>query len=1586
MKKTLLFMLVSLLAFSAKSQIVAGDIAFIGYNEDAPIDGFSIITLTTIPGSADIYFTDQGINSATAWNANGEDHWRFTAPAAGIPCGTIISFTENVADVLTITGISGGSIVHLQGTGLFNLSAGDQLIAYTVTTPGVPVSLSGATFIAAITTDDGNGTPTCLDGVTGWSSSSGCIGTSVSRSLVPPGLTNGVNCVSIYPTIGTELDNSKYNGTLTGTSTAIRAAINNRANWIGDDVTNYNISPAGYPSPSIICGSPCPTVSPTLVSQTNISCNGGSNGAATVSAVGGASFTYNWAPIGGTAATATGLFAATYTCTVTNECGNTATQSVTLSQPAALIASAASQTNVSCFGGSNGAASVSVSGGTTAYTYNWTPGNPTGDGTVSVTGLTAGTWTCTVTDANSCTATRTFNITAPAVLVATAASQTNVSCFGGSNGAASVSVSGGTTAYSYNWTPGNPTGDGTVSVTGLTAGTWTCTVTDANSCTATQTFNITAPAVLVSTAASQTNVSCFGGSNGAASVSVSGGTTAYSYNWTPGNPTGDGTVSVTGLTAGTWTCTVTDANSCTATQTFNITAPAVLVATAASQTNVSCFGGSNGAASVSVSGGTTAYSYNWTPGNPTGDGTVSVTGLTAGTWTCTVTDANSCTATQTFNITAPAVLVASAASQTNISCFGGSNGAASVSVSGGTTAYSYNWTPGNPTGDGTVSVTGLTAGTWTCTVTDANSCTAAQTFNITSPSSISVTTSSQTNVSCFGGSNGAAAINTPTGGAGGYSYNWTPGNPTGDGTVSVTGLTAGTWTCTVTDANSCTATQTFNITSPSSISVTTSSQTNVSCFGGSNGAAAINTPTGGAGGYSYNWTPGNPTGDGTVSVTGLTAGTWTCTVTDANSCTATQTFNITAPAVLVASASSQTNVSCFGGSNGAAAINTPTGGAGGYSYNWTPGNPTGDGTVSVTGLTAGTWTCTVTDANSCTATQTFNITAPAALIASAASQTNISCFGGSNGAASVSVSGGTTAYSYNWTPGNPTGDGTVSVTGLTAGTWTCTVTDANSCTATQTFNITAPAVLVATAASQTNISCFGGSNGAASVSVSGGTTTYSYNWTPGNPTGDGTVSVTGLTAGTWTCTVTDANSCTATQTFNITAPAVLVASAASQTNVSCFGGSNGAATINTPTGGAGGYTYNWTPGNPTGDGTVSVTGLTAGTWTCTVTDANSCTATQTFNITEPAALIASAASQTNISCFGGSNGAASVSVSGGTTAYSYNWTPGNPTGDGTVSVTGLTAGTWTCTITDANSCTATQTFNITEPAALIASAASQTNISCFGGSNGAASVSVSGGTTAYSYNWTPGNPTGDGTVSVTGLTAGTWTCTVTDANSCTATQTFNITSPSSITGTQTITVCSGQSITIGSNTYSVAGVYTDVLTAINGCDSTVTTNLIVNSVTDITTTTTGATIMANNASATYQWLDCNNSFAILPGETSQSFSSLSNGSFAVQLTQSGCIDTSTCVLITSVGLAKNSFANSFTVFPNPTTGKLRIEFENNQKELTLTLYSITGKLIKEEIVSNQAFTNFEIDGSAGIYLLKITNSNFEEAHLRIIKE
>ncbi|ASS49290.1 MAG: hypothetical protein A3D31_03805 [Candidatus Fluviicola riflensis] len=950
-----------------------------------------------------------------------------------------------------------------------------------------------------------------------------------------------------------------------------------------------------------------------------------------------------------------------YRCLATSgggACSTTSSQAtLTVSNPSL---TANSQTNIACFGGNTGAATVNAAGGgISPYTYDWTPGTPTGDGTTSVTGLTAGTWTCTVTDNIGCTASVNFNITQVAAIVVTPNTQSNVSCFGGSNGTASINTpTGGLGGYSYNWTPGNPTGDGTVSVTGLTAQTYTCTVSDGLGCTKTQNFTITAPPALVVTPSSQTNVSCFGGSNGAASINTpTGGAGGYTYNWTPGNPTGDGSTAVTGLTAQTYTCTVTDANSCVASVNFTVTAPPALVVTPNSQTNVSCFGGSNGAASINTpTGGAGGYTYNWTPSNPTGDGTTSVTGLTAQTYTCTVTDANSCVASVNFTVTAPPALSVTASSQTNVSCFGGSNGAASINTpTGGAGGYTYDWTPGNPTGDGSTSVTGLTAQTYTCTVTDANSCVASVNFTVTAPPAISVTAASQTNIACFGGSNGAASINTPTGGAGGYTYDWTPGTPTGDGTISVTGLNANTWTCTVTDVNGCTATQNFTVTSPTAITASISS-TETGCTV-NNGTATVSSVSGGAGGYTYDWSPGTPTGDGTTSITGLALGIYSCIITDINGCSITPSVAVTTIAGPSLTAASQTNVACFGGTTGAAAVNDATGGGGGYTYDWAPGTPTGDGTISITGLDADTYTCTVTDANGCTASQAFTVTEPSALAATASVTSNyngsqISCSGASDGVIAVVPSGGAGGYSYDWSPGTPTGDGTAIITGLIIGNYSVVVTDANGCSVTSNVvALTEPMPLTASLVPQTNVSCFGGSNGTASVVVTGGTGAYGYDWTPGTPTGDGTNSVTGLTAGTWSCDVTDVNGCTLSVVFTITEPSLLVLTAASETDVTCGGASDGTAAVNTATGGAGGYTYDWTPGTPTGDGTTAISGLSPDTYTCTVTDINGCTTSQVFTITEAAPVLPTAVCQ-NVTVYldpAGSVSIVAADIDGGST-------------------------------------------------------------------------------------------------------------------------------------------------------------------------------------------------------------------------------------------------------------------------------------------------------------------------------------------------
>jgi hypothetical protein len=289
---------------------------------------------------------------------------------------------------------------------------------------------------------------------------------------------------------------------------------------------------------------------------------------------------------------------------------------------------------------------------------------------------------------------------------------------------------------------------------------------------------------------------------------------------------------------------------------------------------------------------------------------------------------------------------------------------------------------------------------------------------------------------------------TPSGGAGGYTYAW---SPSGGTAATATGLSAGTYTVTVTDANACTATRNFTITQPTVISTATAAQTNVSCNGGSNGSASV-TPSGGAGGYTYSW---SPSGGTAATATGLSAGTYTVTVTDANACTATRNFTITQPTVISTATAAQTNVSCNGGSNGSASV-TPSGGAGGYTYSW---SPSGGTVATATGLSAGTYTVTVTDANACTSTANFIITEPASIAFSTLSLPNRDY--NQSYSQTVVATGGFGAISYTLTSGSlPTGftlsnSGVISGTSTVTGTFSfiVTATDVNGCSISQNLSI-----------------------------------------------------------------------------------------------------------------------------------------------------------------------------------------------------------------------------------------------------------------------------------------------------------------------------------------------------------------------------------------------------------------------------------------------------------------------------------------------------------------------------------------------------
>ncbi|GIV28479.1 MAG: hypothetical protein KatS3mg027_2293 [Bacteroidia bacterium] len=391
------------------------------------------------------------------------------------------------------------------------------------------------------------------------------------------------------------------------------------------------------------------------------------------------------------------------------------------------------------------------------------------------------------------------------------------------------------------------------------------------------------------------------------------------------------------------------------------------------------------------------------------------------------------------------------------------------------------------------------------------------------------------------------------------------------------------------------------------------------------------------GGYTYTW---SPTGGNSSTASGLTTGIYTITVKDANNCSISTTVQIQQPPALSLTATQTQSVSCNGGNNGAANA-TASGGVGGYSYTW---SPTGGNSASATGLIAGNYTVTVKDANNCSANATVQITQPSPYTLAMTTQ-SASC--STPGSATVSVSGAVAPYSYTW---SPSGGNSNIATGLSPGSYTVTIKDANNCYTTAVANITgAPAVSIS-GVNINSVACNGLSNGSATINLSGGATPYSYTWTPSVSTSS---VATGLSGGTYSVQVKDNNNCITNTVITISQPPALSLTATQTQSVSCNGGNNGAANAS-PSGGVGGYTYTW---SPTGGNSSTASGLTTGIYTITVSDANNCTISSTVQILEPPALSLTATQTQSVSCNGGNNGAANATASGGVGGYSYTWAP-----------------------------------------------------------------------------------------------------------------------------------------------------------------------------------------------------------------------------------------------------------------------------------------------------------------------------------------
>ncbi|RAV99575.1 T9SS type B sorting domain-containing protein [Pseudochryseolinea flava] len=1143
------------------------------------------------------------------------------------------------------------------------------------------------------------------------------------------------------------------------------------------------------------------TYSPALVLNaviTNATCNGAATGAVDLTVSGGIPpYTYLWSN-GATTQDLNPIAAGTYSVTVTDAAGCTATlNNQTVTQPLVITIDNVASTNLTCTGASDGAINVDASGGTGALVYTLNPGAVV-NGTGNYTGLAAGVYTVSVTDANGCGPVTTANITLtqPASLTFGTPTVTNAGCTGINNGQIQITATGGTGVITYTIAPGG-TSNTTGTFTGLAAGTYTITADDAGGCppTVSANINITAPPAITFGTPTVTNADCAGVNNGRIQITASGGTGVITYVLSPGgttNTTGD----FTGLAAGTYTVSANDAGGCPAvvSSNINITAPVAITFGTPTVTNADCAGVNNGQIQITASGGTGVITYTISPGG-TSNTSGLFTGLGAGTYTISANDAGGCPAvvSSNINITAPAAITFGAPTVTNTSCTGINDGRIQITATGGTGVITYVLSPGgatNTTGD----FTGLAAGTYAVTANDAGGCPAvvSANINVTAPATLTFGTPTVTNAGCTGINNGQIQI-TATGGTGVITYTISPGG-TSNTTGTFTGLAPGTYTISADDAGGCAAvvSANINITAPAAITFGTPTVTNADCAGINNGRIQI-TATGGTGVITYVLSPGgitNTTGD----FTGLAAGTYTISANDAGGCPAvvSSNINITAPAAITFGTPTVTNADCAGNANGQIQI-TATGGTGVITYTISPGG-TSNTTGTFTGLVAGTYTISANDAGGCPAvvSSNINITAPAAITFGTPAVTNTSCTGINDGRIQITATGGTGVITYVLSPGgatNTTGD----FTGLAAGTYTVSANDAGGCPAvvSSNINVTAPAAITFGAPTVTNADCAGATTGQIQITATGGTGVITYTISPGG-TSNTTGLFTGLVAGTYTITADDAGGCASvvSSNINITQPSALTFGTPTVTNADCAGNANGQIQI-AATGGTGVITYTISPGG-TSNTTGVFTGLAAGTYTISADDAGGCApiVSSNINITAPAGITFGTPTVVNADCAGNATGEIQITATGGTGVITYTISPGG-TSNTTGTFTGLVAGTYTISANDAGGCPAvvSANINVTAPGGITFGTPTVTNADCAGATNGRIQITATGGTGIITYVLSPGgatNTTGD----FTGLAAGTYTVSANDAGGCPAvvSANINVTAPAAITfGTPTVT-------------------------------------------------------------------------------------------------------------------------------------------------------------------------------------------------------
>ncbi|MGM0649199.1 MAG: gliding motility-associated C-terminal domain-containing protein [Bacteroidota bacterium] len=671
-----------------------------------------------------------------------------------------------------------------------------------------------------------------------------------------------------------------------------------------------------------------------------------------------------------------------------------------------------SGTHVSCNGLSDGTATVTINNISSDHTITWSTGET---GVTTISGLSAGYYDVEVLDnVTGCSRIAIINITEPDPLSGSL-SATHVNCYGESTGSLDLTINGGTEDYSYSWSNGASTAD----IQDIPADTYSVTVTDANSCSISLSEEITEPFQALGASIEHTLISCHNNSDASIDVDVWGGTPFYYYEWNNGSTSQD----LNNIEAGDYTVTITDDKGCTLTQSTSISNPPELTHTSYS-TNNDCHGDTDGTAGVEISGGTEPYTYNWANSDyMLSFDTPELENLIADNYYLTVADAHGCSFTESFEVTSPDPLEISISGE-DATAYGASDGQIELEVNGGTEPYTYNWSNGVSTENNP----DVPAGEYSVEVIDANGCTIETSITISEPLAPLGFSYTTENVSCHNGSNGAITLY-PEGGTEPYTFTWS----SGASLHYLTDLQAGTYICTLSDANDIEYVDSISITEPDPIALSYTS-TDISCFGGNDGNIDISV-SGGTEPYRYQWyDPDYALAGIEQDIDSARAGEYMLVVTDTNDCSSNISVSLSQPPPLEVELTGN-DIQCHGASTGNI-YSDVSGGAPDYTYDWSNGstNP------NPANLPANDYMLTVTDAQGCESFGEITLSQPSPIEIELTS-TPVSCEEQSDGTVSSEVYGGSGAYEYLWSTGGTDEE----ITDLPEGVYSLTVTDIFDC-------------------------------------------------------------------------------------------------------------------------------------------------------------------------------------------------------------------------------------------------------------------------------------------------------------------------------------------------------------------------------------------------------------------------------------------------------------------------------------------------------------------------------------------------------------